>query len=45
MRKLVCTQCETIWYTANTFEVQKCDNCGGNLKEANSEAVVEEKNE
>lgn len=33
MVKYVCVKCGKIWYTANTSSDQKCDDCGGELKE------------
>lgn len=34
MVKLVCVNCGKTWYTANTSSNQKCDDCGGILKES-----------
>lgn len=34
MVKYVCVECGKVWYTANTNSDQKCDDCGGLLKEA-----------
>lgn len=33
MIKLICIQCNTIWYTCSTKDNQKCDKCNGELKE------------
>lgn len=45
MRKLICTQCEMTWYTSSACEIPKCDNCGGSLKDADSEVVYGEHHE
>lgn len=34
MVKYVCSKCGKVWYTANTSSDQKCDDCGGILKES-----------
>lgn len=33
MIRLVCKECGTEWFTANTKSDMKCDVCGGELKE------------
>lgn len=45
MRKLVCTKCGMMWYTASASENEVCDNCGGYLEETDSEEVDEELHE
>lgn len=32
MIKLICTNCKTVWYTANTVSWGSCDACDGELK-------------
>jgi rRNA maturation endonuclease Nob1 len=31
--KLICKDCNQVWYTANTKPDQKCSYCGGALQE------------
>lgn len=36
MIKLICKQCGAEWYTANTLPNQKCNDCKGELEDAES---------
>ncbi|WP_284703622.1 hypothetical protein [Clostridium swellfunianum] len=33
MRKLICNECGTIWYTSNNLDDSICENCGEILVE------------
>lgn len=35
--RLICKECNKIWYTANTQSGQRCDDCGGELEESEEE--------
>lgn len=37
MIKLICKSCGKVWYTANTRDGQKCDDCSGELEKEKNE--------